>query len=451
MSELEDSSVALVVTSPPYYAGKEYEQELGRGHVPASYNEYRRLLYEVFLECRRVLEPGGRIAVNVANLGRRPYRNLAADVTGILQEDLHLLLRGEVVWQKGRGASGSCAWGSYRRATNPVLRDLTERVVIASKWRFDRALSAKERAERGLPHRSSLSSDEFMEATLDLWQIPSERATRVGHPAPFPVDLPQRLIELYTFEGDLVLDPFMGSGTTLVAAARTGRRYVGYDTEQEYVDRARERVAAELDRLRSPEQLSLPADDPEEAARTFLRGSLEEAEAFQAEAVERGRRVQDLAESALEQAGFAILARNKRLRGLGLSVDLVVEDRTGGRWHVDVSGAFTLPLGAGSRSGLSRSDTVWKTLGKAHVLLRHRQAGDPPLLLLTSHLPPARSPADTALRAVGPEGFFDALAMLSPPDLRVLRRYAQAGAGDGPDPDGFWSRAARRRPAPGSR
>src|SRR5688572_19242575 len=193
------------------------------------------MLRDVFAECHRVLEPGGRIAVNVANLGRKPYRSLSADVISILQDDLGMLLRGEVVWQKGEGASGSCAWGSFRSPANPVLRDLTERVIIASKGRFDRALSAQQRAAKGYPSESTLTSDEFMAATLDVWHIESESARRVNHPAPFPVQLPERLIHLYTFRGDVVLDPFLGSGSTLVAAARTARRGVGYDIDPTYV------------------------------------------------------------------------------------------------------------------------------------------------------------------------------------------------------------------------
>ena len=126
MGNVDSNSVALVVTSPPYFAGKEYEESLGKGGVPATYFDYLTLLHEVFEECKRVLEPGGRIAVNVANLGRRPFRSLAGDVTNILQ-DLGLLLRGEVVWWKGRAAGGSCAWGTFQRPSNPVLRDVTER------------------------------------------------------------------------------------------------------------------------------------------------------------------------------------------------------------------------------------------------------------------------------------------------------------------------------------
>ena len=252
MDDLKDDCVALVVTSPPYYAGKEYERAVGVGGVPASYLDYLTMLRDVFEECRRVLEPGGRIAVNVANLGRRPYRSLASDVIRILQDDLGLLLRGEIVWVKAEGATGSCAWGSYRSPANPVLRDVSERVVVASKGRFDRARPATVRRTEGLPSEATVTADEFLESTLDVWHIPPESARRVGHPAPFPVELPQRLIELYTYRDDLVLDPFLGSGSTAVAAARTGRRWAGYDTDPAYVDQARRRVAAEADVAASP-------------------------------------------------------------------------------------------------------------------------------------------------------------------------------------------------------
>ncbi|HET6663728.1 MAG TPA: site-specific DNA-methyltransferase, partial [Acidimicrobiales bacterium] len=249
MDRVQPASVALVVTSPPYFAGKQYEEELGKEGIPASYAEYLALLEGVFAECVRKLEPGGRIAVNVANLGRKPYRSLSADVIGILQDRLGLLLRGEVIWRKARGAGGNCAWGSFRSPANPVLRDVTERVVVASKGRFDRAIDRSQRAAAALPHLATPSADEFMEATLDVWELAPESARRVGHPAPFPVELPQRLIELYTWRGDVVLDPFMGVGSAAVAAVRTGRHYLGYDTDEGYVEVARRRAADELQRV----------------------------------------------------------------------------------------------------------------------------------------------------------------------------------------------------------
>lgn len=243
MSQIPDNSVALVVTSPPYFVGKEYEQAMGEGHVPASYVEYLNMLHRVFAECARVLEPGGRIAVNVANLGRKPYRSLSADVIRILEDELGLLLRAEILWLKAKGATGSCAWGSFQSASNPVLRDLSERIVVACKGRFKRALSKKQREAQGLPHEDTISKEDFMRDTLDVWDFPPESARRVGHPAPFPVELPRRLIELYTFKGDLVLDPFLGSGSTALAAFESDRDYIGFDLDADYLKLAERRIA----------------------------------------------------------------------------------------------------------------------------------------------------------------------------------------------------------------
>jgi site-specific DNA-methyltransferase (adenine-specific) len=351
MSDVKDGSVALVVTSPPYFAGKAYEEALGEGAIPGTYLEFLQMLEDVFAECVRTLEPGGRIAVNVANLGRKPYRSLAADVTTILQDRLHLLLRGEVVWAKARGAGGSCAWGSFRSPANPVLRDLTERVVIASKGRFDRAVPPKARAERGLPHVSTAGADEFMEATTDVWEIPSERASRVGHPAPFPVELPERLIHQHTYVGDLVLDPFMGAGSTAVAAVRTGRHYVGYDLDAEYVESARARVAST--------RPVAPAD---------------------------GASAVDAATELCRSAGFTEVRKPKGAR------DLVAVDPSGRRWQVLVGGARTV-----SRPGLRRVEEAWRVIALA-------SASTDPTVVLTPAAPPAHSPAAGALKAVTGEG-----------------------------------------------
>ncbi len=355
MDAITDNSVALVVTSPPYYAGKQYEEELEREGVPSSYGEYLQLLTDVFAECARKLEPGGRIAVNVANLGRKPYRSLAADVIRILQDDLKLLLRGEIVWRKGEGAAGNCAWGSFRSPANPVLRDTTERVVIASKGRFDRALSKADRERRDLPFENDIEADEFMAATLDVWDIPPESARRVSHPAPFPIELPARLIELYTYERDLVLDPFMGSGSALVAAARLNRRYVGYDLDPTYVDIARLRVRDEGTPESRPSH-DLPAPDITELD---FEGS------FQARATREGKAAQALAEQMLQEAEFTIVAKNSRVRGTGVTINFIATDADGLEWYFDVSGAFT-----STRGGLLRTDTVWKALGRAQALAR---------------------------------------------------------------------------------
>ena len=417
--DLDDSSVALVVTSPPYFAGKEYEEALGEGDVPEDYLEYLEMLHDVFRECVAVLEPGGRIAVNVANLGRKPYRSLSADVIGILQDRLGLLLRGEIVWVKGKGAGNSTAWGSFQSAANPVLRDLTERVVVASKGRFDRARSRKARAKASpsLPSEVSIYKDEFMAATVDLWEIPPDSANRVGHPAPFPVELPQRLIELYTYRGDLVLDPFVGAGSAAVAAVRTDRHYVGYDLEQRYVDRALERIAEErlrLERLEAYEKRKphLPAE-PQRAP---------DGEDPQSRAVREGRQARELAAALLQASGFKNIKADQRLAG-GVEVNFVAEDAAGRRWFFDVSGAFT-----STRGGLRRTDTLWKALGKA-AILRETQADDYGLILLTTDLPEPGSTGDSALKAAIQGGLcLAALVMRNPVDQRRLNEYGLGGS-----------------------
>jgi len=427
MDEVEDGSVALVVTSPPYFAGKEYEEALGEGHVPASYFEYLEMLTGVLAESVRTLEPGGRIAVNVANLGRKPYRSLSADVIGILQDELGLLLRGEVIWLKARGASGSCAWGSFQSPANPVLRDVTERVVIASKGRFDRAVSRQRRSTLGLPAEISVSKDEFIEATTDVWEIAAERATRVGHPAPFPVELPLRLIELYTFRDDLVLDPFMGSGTTGVAAVRAGRRFVGYDTETAYVEIAEQRIRAEQD-LRMHRAVPV-VDTPRSARRrhqTTSRTAISESTDFLARAMSEGHKARELAGELLDHCGFTDLAADVRT-GNGVEVSFSGVDRTGQRWYFDVCGAFT-----STRAGLRRTDTLWKALGKAAVL----RASHPetPFVLVTTDAPVAGSAGDQALRTLThdarSDGFstvFDVIELESADDRARLCTYASRG------------------------
>jgi len=410
MDEVPDSSVALVVTSPPYFAGKEYEESLGEGGVPATYLEYLDLLRDVFAQCARKLEPGGRIAVNVANLGRRPYRSLSADVVGILQDDLRLLLRGEIVWVKQRGSSGSCAWGSFQRPGNPVLRDLTERVIIASKGRFDRALPAKVRAGRGLPSESSMTREDFMENTLDVWEIPAESATRVGHPAPFPVELPARLIELYTYRGDLVLDPFAGSGTAAVAALRAGRHFAGYDLDETYIELAEGRVEEERQRLSSeiiaPLRVSLPAvADPADAN-----------EDFQSRAVREGWAAKEIAREVIEAAGFTDVQKDQRQPG-GVEVNFTARDSKGRLWLFDVTGSFT-----SHRSGLKRTDTLWKALGKAAVL---RETTGAPVVLLATGAPVRGSAGAEALKQLtGPEkpvhAVIEMLAQSGLDDLRTL-------------------------------
>jgi len=225
MNELPDNSIHLVVTSPPYNVGKDYDENL-------TLKEYRDFLRKVWSEVKRVLVPGGRVCINVANLVRKPYIPIHAFIIEDILE-LGFLMRGEIIWNKSSSVSPSTAWGSWLSARNPTLRDVHEYILIFSKGTFTR---------ESLGRRSTISKEEFLEFTKSVWTFPAEQATKVGHPAPFPIELPYRLIQLYTFEGEVVLDPFMGSGQTAIAAIKSGRHYVGYEINEEYINLAEDRM-----------------------------------------------------------------------------------------------------------------------------------------------------------------------------------------------------------------
>jgi modification methylase len=225
MDELPENCVHLMVTSPPYNASKEYDEDLNLG-------EYLGLLGKVWQETYRVLVPGGRACINIANLGRKPYIPLH---TFIIEQCLEtgFLMRGEIIWNKASSASASTAWGSWQSAANPVLRDIHEYILVFSKGTFSR---------KGKGRQNTITKDEFLEWTKSVWNFPAVSAKKVGHPAPFPKELPQRLIQLYTFKDDIVLDPFVGSGTTCIAAVEAERSYIGYDINPEYIGIAKHRL-----------------------------------------------------------------------------------------------------------------------------------------------------------------------------------------------------------------
>ena len=226
LKKLPDNCVHLMVTSPPYNAGKEYDKDLTLG-------EYLEFIEEIMREVYRVLVWGGRVCFNIANLGRKPYVPLHSYLIQVFDR-IGFLFRGEIVWDKGDAVSGaSTAWGSWQSTVNPVLRDQHEYIIVLSKGSFKRESKGK---------KDTITREEFLEFTKSVWRFPPESARKVGHPAPFPEELPYRCIQLYTFEGDVVLDPFVGSGTTCVAALKTGRHYIGIDIKEEYVKIAERRI-----------------------------------------------------------------------------------------------------------------------------------------------------------------------------------------------------------------
>ena len=226
MDEIPDDSIHLMVTSPPYNVGKEYDNDL-------TLDEYLELLTAVFAQTYKKLVTGGRACINIANIGRKPYIPLHAMVSEIML-DLGCLMRGEIIWDKSASAGGSCAWGSWMSASNPVLRDYHEYILVFSKESYSK--------NRSQERKDTIERDEFIQWTKSIWTFPAVNAKKIGHPAPFPIELPHRLINLYSYEGDVVLDPFCGSGTTCIAALQNNRNYIAYDINEEYVKLSQKRI-----------------------------------------------------------------------------------------------------------------------------------------------------------------------------------------------------------------
>ncbi|MDL0114627.1 site-specific DNA-methyltransferase [Campylobacter felis] len=227
MPELPDNSVHLMVTSPPYNVNKDYDENL-------SLSEYLSLLRDVLKETYRVLVNGGRACINIANIGRKPYIPLTMYVNQIMLE-LGFLMRGEIIWDKSASSGVSLAWGSFKSASNPVLRDTHEYILVFSKGDFKREKKKQNKQD-------SISKENFMEWSKSIWRFSAVSAKKIGHPAPFPLELPKRLIEFYSFENDVILDPFMGSGTSALAALQLKRNFVGYEINKDYVKLANHRI-----------------------------------------------------------------------------------------------------------------------------------------------------------------------------------------------------------------
>jgi site-specific DNA-methyltransferase (adenine-specific) len=226
MVDLPDSSVHLMVTSPPYNVGKDYDENL-------TLDEYLAFLCRVWSETYRVLVPGGRACINVANLGRKPYIPLHLYIARDMI-NLGFLMRGEIIWDKATSASSSTAWGSWQSASNPTLRDTHEYILVFSKGNF--------RRQKMDGREDTITKEQFLEYTKSVWAFTAESAKKIGHPAPFPVELPHRCIQLYTYSSEVVLDPFMGSGQTAIAALKSGRCFVGYEVSREYTRLAKKRI-----------------------------------------------------------------------------------------------------------------------------------------------------------------------------------------------------------------
>jgi len=232
--ELKSNSVDLIVTSPPYNVDIEYEGY--RDDIP--YEKYLEFTERWLRKAYELLKDDGRMCLNIPldkSRGREGegFQSVYADVISIARK-VGLKYFSTIVWNESN-ISRRTAWGSFASASAPYVIAPVEMIVLLYKERW-------RKTRKGF---SDITPEEFKEWTLGLWAFPGENPERVGHPAPFPLELPKRCIKLFSYVGDIVLDPFVGSGTTLVAAYLLRRRAVGIDISRKYCEIARERLVKE--------------------------------------------------------------------------------------------------------------------------------------------------------------------------------------------------------------
>jgi DNA modification methylase len=247
MSEIKDGSVNLVITSPPYWTLKNYENEEQIGTGSSSYEFYINELNKVWKECIRVLAPDGKICINImpflltgkaARFDRRETRLVLDDISNFMHQSNEVYQFGLFIWDKRKIARFS-SFGSYPYPPNIFTTYPYEWITVFSKK------GKREKVDKEIKDKSKLTTKEWQDWAINsIWEMQPAKAKSEEHPAPFPDELPKRLIKLYSFWGDTVLDPFMGTGTTAKMALTLGRKAIGYELSTEYAALIRRKLTS---------------------------------------------------------------------------------------------------------------------------------------------------------------------------------------------------------------
>tara|TARA_B100001248_G_scaffold261639_1_gene253458 strand:- start:1897 stop:2706 length:810 start_codon:yes stop_codon:yes gene_type:complete len=237
MSELEDGSVNLIITSPPYWTLKDYENQDQIGLGSSSYDFYINELNKVWKECVRVLAPDGKICINImpflltgkaARFKRRETRLVLGDIEKFMDQTLEMYQYGLYIWDKRKIARFS-SFGSYPYPPNIFTTYPYEWITVFSKE------GKRPKVTKEIKEKSKITTEEWQKWAINsIWEMQPASAKREKHPAPFPDELPRRLIKLHSFYGDTVLDPFLGTGTTAKVSLELGRKAIGYELNKEY-------------------------------------------------------------------------------------------------------------------------------------------------------------------------------------------------------------------------
>jgi len=228
---IKENSIDLIVTSPPYNVDIRYKSY--NDQIP--YNVYLEFTQKWLERAYKFLKDDGRFCLNIPlDKNKGGQQSVYSDIVAIAK-NIGFKYHSTIVWNE-QNISRRTAWGSWLSAAAPYVIAPVEMIVILYKKRWKKLSGSK---------KSDISKKEFMEFTNGVWTFMGESKKRIGHPAPFPVELPRRCIKLFTFVGDVVLDPFLGSGSTLIASILTERKGIGVDIDKHYCELAKQRLINE--------------------------------------------------------------------------------------------------------------------------------------------------------------------------------------------------------------
>ena len=230
LKDYPDNFVDIIVTSPPYNFGLEYKDDENKDAV--YWHDYFEKLNRIWKECYRVLKPSGRLCVNI-----QPLFSDYIPTHHIISKqllDLGLLWKAEILWEKHNYNCKYTAWGSWKSPSMPYLK---------YTWEFIEVFCKESHKKEGEINKIDITGDEFKKWVYAKWDIaPESNMKRYNHPAMFPEELVARLLKLFSYQGDIVLDPFNGVGTTSLVAYKLNRKYIAIDISKEYCNTARKRI-----------------------------------------------------------------------------------------------------------------------------------------------------------------------------------------------------------------